>query len=254
MTSPKTRARWCRIGGIVLLLAVWQCFAMLGSTRMFPGLDAVGRQFVALISSAELLDAAASTLSKGAIGLLIATCLGSVVGVACAYNRVIDAAVHPIVSFLYPVPKLALYPVVILVFGLGASSKVVQVALECFFPLFVQMYAGARSVPKNMAWLAANNELGPLRFATDVLLPTMLPFLLTGLRVATPIMLIVMCVTEFVGESRGLGALIVQYSSYFDTASAFAVVMFFGLLGLAADRLIVFARTRLVHWERGGQL
>ena len=66
-----------------------------------------------------------------------------------------------------------------------------------------------------------------------------------------PIMLIVMCVTEFVGESRGLGHLIVRYSSYFDTASAFAVVAFFGLLGLVTDRLIVYARTRLVHWERG---
>ncbi|WP_198969273.1 ABC transporter permease [Xylophilus sp. ASV27] len=254
MTTSKTAAARSKLGGIVLMLAAWQLFAMLSDTRMFPGLDAIGLQLIALISSGELLDAAGSTLSKGALGLAIATGLGSAIGMACARNRVIDAALHPIISFLYPVPKLALYPVVILVFGLGASSKVVQVALECFFPLFVQMYAGARSVPKNMEWLAANNELSGPRFAEDVLLPTMLPFLLTGLRVATPIMLIVMCVTEFVGESRGLGALIVQYSSYFDTASAFAVVMFFGLLGLAADRLIVFARTRLVHWERGGQL
>jgi ABC-type nitrate/sulfonate/bicarbonate transport system permease component len=161
---------------------------------------------------------------------------------------------HPVISVLYPIPKLALYPVVILIFGLGASSKVVQVTLECFFPIFVQMYAGARSVPRNMAWLAANNETSALRFTRDVLLPTVLPYLLTGLRVATPIMLIVMCVTEFVGESRGLGHLIVRYSSYFDTASAFAVVAFFGMLGLAADRLIVFARTRLVHWERGANI
>lgn len=253
MRPLKKSAGWSKLGGIVLMLVVWQCFAMLSRTRMFPGLDAIGRQLLELISSGELLDAAGSTLSKGALGLAIATGLGSAFGIACARRRVIDAAIHPLVSFLYPVPKLALYPVVILVFGLGASSKVVQVALECFFPIFVQMYAGARAVPKNMTWLAANNEVRGPRFAKDVLLPTLLPFLLTGLRVATPIMLIVMCVTEFVGESRGLGALIVQYSSYFDTASAFAVVMFFGLLGLAADRLIVFARTRLVHWERGGQ-
>lgn len=250
----KNHAWVLKPAGVVLFLASWHAFALISSTRMFPGLDAIGMQFLELLSSGELLDNAQSTLSKGLAGLLCAVLLGSAAGIACARNRYVDAALHPIISFMYPVPKLALYPVVILIFGLGAASKVMQVALECFFPIFVQMYAGARSVPKNMEWLAANNELSAQRFVRDVLLHSILPFLLTGLRVATPIMLIVMCVTEFVGESRGLGHLIVRYSSYFDTASAFAVIVFFGLLGLAADRLIVYARTRLVHWERGDHL
>lgn len=240
-----------KLAGVVLFLALWHGFALVSGTRMFPGLDAIALQLFELVRSGELLDNAESTLSKGLVGLLCAVLLGAVFGVLCARNRYVNAALHPIISVLYPVPKLALYPVVILIFGLGASSKVVQVTLECFFPIFVQMYAGARAIPKNMAWLAANNETSPWRFARDVLWPSMLPYLLTGLRVATPIMLIVMCVTEFVGESRGLGYLIVRYSSYFDTASAFAVVFFFGLLGLLADRLIVYARSRLVHWERG---
>lgn len=240
-----------KIAGVVLFLAVWHGFALLSDTRMFPGLDAIAMQMMELLRSGELLDNAQSTLVRGFSGLLCAVVLGSLAGIACARNPYVDAALHPIISALYPVPKLALYPVVILIFGLGAASKVVQVTLECFFPIFVQMYAGARAVPRNMAWLAANNETTALRFARDVLLPSVLPYLLTGLRVATPIMLIVMCVTEFVGESRGLGHLIVRYSSYFDTASAFAVVAFFGLLGLVADRLIVYARARLVQWERG---
>lgn len=240
--------------GVAVFLSIWQVFAIVSATRMFPGLDAIATQFVELLKSGEMLENAGSTLSKGLAGLLAALVLGSTVGILCARNPTVDAALHPIISVLYPVPKLALYPVVILIFGLGASSKVVQVTLECFFPLFVQMFAGARSVPKNMVWLSANNEVKPWRFVRDVMAPTMLPNLFTGLRVATPIMLIVMCVTEFVGESRGLGHLIVRYSSYFDTASAFAVVLFFGLLGLAADRLIVFARTRFVYWERGVQI
>lgn len=240
-----------KLAGVLIFLAVWHTFAVLSDTRMFPGLDTIAKQLLELLQTGELLDNAQSTLAKGLTGLLCAVVLGSAAGILCARNRYVDAALHPIISVLYPVPKLALYPVVILVFGLGASSKIVQVTLECFFPIFVQMFAGARSVPKNMVWLAVNNEATPMRFARDVLLPSVLPYLLTGLRVATPIMLIVMCVTEFVGESRGLGHLIVRYSSYFDTASAFAVVFFFGLLGLAADRLIVYARARLVHWERG---
>ena len=248
---PKLNGLPRKLIGVVLFLAVWQGFSVVSATRMFPGLDAIAQQLLELIKNGELIDNAQSTLAKGFLGLLCAVVLSTVAGVLCARNRYADAALHPIISVLYPVPKLALYPVVILVFGLGTSSKVVQVTLECFFPLFVQMYAGARAVPKNMAWLATNNEVTPLRFLRDILWPSMLPYLLTGLRVATPIMLIVMCVTEFIGESRGLGHLIVRYSSYFDTASAFAVVFTFGLLGLTADRVIVHARSRLVHWERG---
>ena len=116
------------------------------------------------------------------------------------------------------------------------------------------MYAGTRALPRNMLWLAANNEATGLRLVRDVLLPFLLPYLLTGLRVATPIMLIVMCVTEFIGESQGLGHLIARYSSYFDTASAFAVIVVLGLFGLLADRLIVWIRTHAVYWERGVSL
>ena len=240
--------------GVIVFLGLWQGVSWLSNTRMFPGVEMIAQQFWELLRNGELVTHGQSTLGKGLIGLALALALGSVAGIACARNAVIDAALRPVISFLYPVPKLALYPVVILIFGLGMSSKIVQVTLECFFPIFVQMHAGARSVPRNLLWLAANNAASPWRLLKDVLLPSMLPFLLTGLRVATPIMLIVMCVTEFIGESRGLGYLIVSYSSYFDTASAFAVVAFFGLLGLIADRLIVHARTRLVFWERGVHL
>ncbi len=254
MTPGAQRSTLWKAAGVLGMAGLWQAASRAGDAHLLPGLELIGARLVDLLRSGELLENATSTLSKGLAGLLLALVLGTAIGTLCARNRFVNAALQPLISVLYPVPKLALYPVVILVLGLGAWSKIVQVMLECFFPIFVQMYAGAKSVPKTMVWLAANNETSARRFASDVLLPSMLPFLLTGLRVATPIMLIVMCVTEFIGESRGLGYLVSRYSSYFDTAAAFAVIVFLGLLGLVADRLIVFVRTRLVHWERGVSL
>lgn len=251
MSRHLNRSATTKVAGVLLFVGAWQLFATLSNTRMLPGVGAVFTQLGQLLASGELAEHAASTLSKGFAGLALALVTGCAVGVWCARNRFVDAALHPLLSMLYPVPKLALYPVVILIFGFGAWSKVVQVGLECFFPIFVQMYAGARAVPRNLMWLAANNEVGGLRLGRDVLWPSLLPYLLTGLRVATPIMLIVMCVTEFIGESQGLGHLISRYSSYFDTASAFAVIVVLGLFGLLADRLIVSVRARLVFWERG---
>lgn len=248
------RSNLTRLGGVLLFLAAWQGAATLGNTRMLPGIPDVARQLVDLVATGELLEHALSTLSKGFAGLALAMFAGAAVGILCARNRYADAALHPLISVLYPVPKLALYPVVVLIFGFGGASKIVQVGLECFFPIFVQMYAGARAVPRNLLWLAENNEVRPLRLVREVLWPSLLPYLLTGLRVATPIMLIVMCVTEFIGESKGLGYLISRYASYFDTASAFAVIVVLGLFGLVADRLIVYLRARIVFWERGVSL
>jgi ABC-type nitrate/sulfonate/bicarbonate transport system permease component len=248
------RAYLTKAVGVLLFFGTWQLFATLSNTRMLPGLEAVSAELLHLVVSGELLAHAGHTLSKGFTGLGLALLAGSVLGVWCARNRYVEAALHPLISVLYPVPKLALYPVIILIFGFGAWSKIVQVGLECFFPIFVQMYAGTRALPRNMLWLAANNEATGLRLVRDVLLPFLLPYLLTGLRVATPIMLIVMCVTEFIGESQGLGHLIARYSSYFDTASAFAVIVVLGLFGLLADRLIVWIRTHAVYWERGVSL
>ncbi len=248
------RSHLTRAAGVLLFLAAWQVAATLGNTRMLPGIPDVARQLADMVASGELFEHALSTLSKGFAGLALALFAGAAVGILCARHRYANAALHPVISVLYPVPKLALYPVVVLIFGFGGASKVVQVGLECFFPIFVQMYAGTRAVPRNLLWLAENNEVGPLRLVRDVLLPSLLPYLLTGLRVATPIMLIVMCVTEFIGESKGLGYLISRYSSYFDTASAFAVIVVLGLFGLVADRLIVYLRARAVFWERGVSL
>ncbi len=248
------RSTIAKLLGVLIFLGIWQGFAVLSSTRMFPSAITVFTQLGYLLASGVLLDNALSTLSKGFAGLALALVAGSLLGIVCARNRYFNAALNPLVSVLYPVPKLALYPVIILIFGLGAWSKIVQVGLECFFPLFVQMYAGTRAIPKSLLWLASNNQVRGWQLLRDVLLPSLLPSLLTGLRIATPIMLIVMSVTEFIGESSGLGYLIVRYSSYFDPASALAVVVTLGLLGLGADRLIVWSRAKVVFWEKQVQL
>jgi len=245
-----TRSNLVKLLGVCIFLGIWQGFAVLSNTRMFPSAVTVFIQLGYLVKSGVLLENVLSTLSKGIGGLSLAVFAGSLLGIVCARNRYINAALNPLIAVLYPIPKLALYPIVILIFGLGAWSKIIQVSLECFFPLFVQVYAGTRAIPKSILWLASNNQVKGWRLLRDVLLPALLPSLLTGLRIATPIMLIVMCVTEFIGESSGLGYLIVRYSSYFDPASALAIVLTFGLLGLIADRLIVWTRTKAVFWEK----
>ena len=243
-----------RFLGVLVALGLWQAYALWSGNRMIPGLGAIAQAFVQLLQDGEFWEHVGSTLWHGMLGLALGFVLAIFTGTLAARHAGMDAAMHPWVNLLYPVPKLALYPVLILVLGLDWPSRVAQVALECFFPLFVHCHAGASAVPRRMQWLARNAGASSWVMVRDVIAPTALPFVLTGLRVATPIMLIVTTVTEFIGDSQGLGHLVARAAAYFDTASALALVTVLGLLGFLADRLWVALRTRLVHWEKGPQI
>jgi ABC-type nitrate/sulfonate/bicarbonate transport system permease component len=248
------RSTALKVAGLAAMFAAWQLYATLSGNRLTPGLGLIVAKFVTLLAGGDLVRAAGATLSEGLAGLAIAFTAGTLTGFCAASNWVVGAALRPIVSLGYPVPKLALYPIVILMLGFGGGSKIAQVALECFFPIFVNSFAGARAVDRNMMWLARNAGAGRRVVVRDIMLPAALPSVLTGLRIAAPIMLIVMTVTELIGDSQGLGYLIARSASYFDSASAYALVGTLGAIGFVGDRLIVWARRRLVYWEKGASL
>lgn len=249
--APGLRRTAVKLLGILIALGLWQTYATLSGNRLVPGLPAIASSLFDMLQDGEFWGHARSTVSHGLLGMAIGFVLAAVAAYFAARHWAVDAALHPIVNLLYPVPKLALYPVVILVLGLDWPSRVAQVALECFFPLFVQCHAGVRAVGQRMEWLARNAGASGWEMAREIVWHSALPFLLTGLRVATPIMLIVTTVTEFIGDSQGLGHLIARSAAYFDTAAALSVVIVLGAIGFVADRLLVRLRQVLVHWEKG---
>jgi NitT/TauT family transport system permease protein len=243
-----------KIAGLLALLAGWELFSLASNNRLTPGLGRIFTKLLDMLADGDLERDGGVTLADGLSGLAIAFVVGAALGFLAAREWILDAALRPLISLGYPVPKLALYPIVILLLGFGGGSKVAQVALECFFPIFVNSYAGARSVDRNMIWLARNTGASRARVIRDIIVPTALPSVLTGLRVALPIMLIVMTVTELIGDSQGLGYLIARSASLFDSASAFAIVVTLGAIGFVGDRLIVALRQRIVFWEKGASL
>ena len=168
-----------------------------------------------------------------------------------ARSRTFDALVEPIFSFGYPVPKIALYPVFIFVFGLGSLSKVMLIFLECLYPITLNAFYGMRSVERAHVWAARNMGASEVQVFWRVLLPSSAPSVFAGLRIALPISLIVVIITEMIGESRGLGYYISYASASFEYAQAFAGVAAVAAIGFTLDRALVWVRNRAVFWERG---
>lgn len=243
------RSQVTRLVGLVLPVAAYGAYAALSNNRLVPDLTAIVEALVELVVSGDLWFHARQTLQHGFTGLAIALVAGVLVGFWMARSRLVDAALGPFMDGVYPIPKLALYPIIILIFGLGAASKVWQVGIECFFPIVYNVYAGARDIDRNFLWLSRSVGASEMRTIRDVILPSTAPAILTGLRVAAPIMLIVITVTELLGVSRGLGFLIADARANFDPARALAVVVVLGVLGFVFDRVIVWLTDRVVFWE-----
>jgi ABC-type nitrate/sulfonate/bicarbonate transport system permease component len=249
-----TPARVRRMSSLLTIVVAWELYARISASRLTPSTLAILDRLYSDIVSGQLWFHAQITLYRGFTGLAFALVFGVAVGIAMARSRWLDAALNPFLAVLYPIPKLSLYPVAILILGFGAASKIWQAGLECFFPIAYNAYAGARAVDRNYLALARNAGASRRHVLKDVIAPSMLPSILTGLRIAMPIMLIVITVTELLGESRGLGFLIRDAQARFNADRALAVVLVLGVLGFLLDRIIVWVTNRVVFWERGVQV
>jgi NitT/TauT family transport system permease protein len=156
----------------------------------------------------------------------------------------------PVFSGTYAVPKLALFPIFIFVFGIGSLSKVALIFLECLYPIVIMTYHGARDVNRTLLWSAQNMGASGVQVLRRVVIPAAAPFIFAGLRVALPVAMIVVVITEMVSSADGLGYLVIYSLSSLRTDRMLAVVIAISLIGLALDRALVFLRNRLVYWEK----
>jgi len=162
----------------------------------------------------------------------------------------VAALLDPLFSGTYAVPKLALFPIFIFVFGIGSLSKVALVFLECLYPIVIVTSQGARGVSRVLLWSAANMGASRAAALRRVVVPAAAPFIFAGLRIALPIALIVVIITEMVSSADGLGYLVIYSLSSLRTDRMLAVVVVIALLGYLLDKAVVLARDRLIYWEK----
>jgi NitT/TauT family transport system permease protein len=240
-----------RYYSIPLLLVVWQAAVASGlvESRLLPS---VGRVFVVLardIGDGVLPYHTAITLGRAALGFALAAMLGVPFAAAMARSTIVRNLFEPIFFFGYPVPKIALFPIFTYIFGIGSPSKIAFAFLECLYPIVVTAYLGFRAIPLPLIWTAENMGAGRTTLLARVILPAALPAIFTGLRIALPISLIVIVLTEMIGDSRGLGYYISVSGTRFEFANVYAAILVIGACGFVLDHAILWLRRIVLHWE-----
>src|SRR5262249_54540524 len=152
---------------------------------------------------------------------------------------------------LQSVPKVALAPLVIVWFGFGIESKIVLVALICFFPVFVNTIVGMRSVDPALIQMMRAFDGSPLRILLEVRLPNALGSVIAGLQVGIVLGLIGAIVGEFIAATRGIGYLIQNAASNLDLGTVFAAVLTLAAIGITGTQLLRWLHRSIAFWDRG---
>jgi len=236
--------------GVALL--AWEAAARSGlwSPLLFPSLVRIFNELMLFLSSGDSLMQAWVSLYRAFAGFTLAAAAGVAAGILLGRSRFLASLLDPLFAGTYAVPKLALFPIFIFIFGLGSLSKIALVFLECLYPIVIITYHGARDVNRVLLWSAQN--LGATRGAIlrRIVIPAAAHHIFAGFRVALPVAMIVVVITEMISSTDGLGYLVIYSMSSLKTDRMLAVVVVISLVGLLLDWALVQLRDRLVYWEK----
>ncbi len=185
-------------------------------------------------------------------GFAIGAGLGVLLGLWAGRSRAVANFFDPLVAFLYPVPKIAFLPVLLLLLGLGHASMIAMIALAVFFPVFIAAQLGVASVNPVHVWSARNMGAGPLGVFFRVVVPGAAPLLFGGLRVGLGHSFVILFAAELIGGNAGLGYFISEGEQSVRFDMMFAGIFCFAAIGLASDRLFMHVRRRLLRGQTLG--
>jgi NitT/TauT family transport system permease protein len=235
---------------IVVMLAAWEGVARAGviSPVFFPPPSRVLTALVTLSVDGRLWPHLGATLGRVTAGFVCGGGTGLLAGLAMGRSRRLRMVIEPLVAATHPVPKIALLPLAMLIFGLGEASKVALVAVASFFPMAISTEAGIRLLNPVHLEVARNYGATGLRLYRRVILPGSLPMILTGVRLTLNVALLLAVAVELVAGRVGLGRLVWFSWQTLRTEELYATLVVAALLGSAFHQFVRALERRFVPW------
>ena len=243
---------WISVLGFVGLIALWHLATdtfELASPIFLPSPMRVLRALWELAVTGDLWRHMSASLVRIGYGWTIGTAFGVGVGLMIGLFTVSRAVGLPLVAALFPIPKIALLPLLILWLGIGEGSKVATIALSVFFPTVIATFSGVDSVPRNLIRMAQSFNVPLWRIVAQVLLPGALAGMLAGFRISIAAALLVLVAAEMIGAQYGIGAFLILTGNMMQTDRLMAGVVVVSVLGLAMATIVSFVERRLLRWR-----
>jgi ABC-type nitrate/sulfonate/bicarbonate transport system permease component len=239
-----------KAGLLLSVVLLWQLAALRGLPDYVLSPLEIIKHFAQALGSAELYEHVWASLARSLPGFALGTLAGAALGLAAGVARWFDRLLNPAVFLTYPVPKIVMLPIFMIWFGIGDLSKILIIALACFYPVFINAYYGVRQTRTILVWSALNMGAGRWRIFRRVVLPSAAPMIFAGMRVSLALSFIVMFAAEMINARSGLGHLIrvAENSLRFDLMYVSLVTI--AILGYGGDRLVRLAHSRFLAWQQ----
>jgi NitT/TauT family transport system permease protein len=248
--TPKA-GRYAGWIALVLVIGVWQLAGSAGwvNPLFLPAPSAIARAIYQLAMSGALWQHLSYSIMRIGTGWILGTVAGVIVGFSIGLSSLARGVGITFISALFPIPKIALLPLLILWLGIGEEPKIATIALGVFFSTAISVYSGVDSVPRNLIRMAQSFNVPFHAIVRRVIWPGALPSILAGFRITASIALLLVVSAEMIGAEFGIGAFVLQAGNLMQTDQLLAGVVILSLFGLAVGRLINRLETRLLHWR-----
>ncbi|QWG12979.1 ABC transporter permease [Bradyrhizobium sediminis] len=236
---------------LLLVLALWQLAgsAALVNPLFLPPPSAIALAIWKLAISGALWQHVSVSVMRIGSGWILGTAAGVLVGFAIGLSSVARGVGITFISALFPIPKIALLPLLILWLGIGEEPKIATIALGVFFSTAISVYSGVDAVPRNLIRMAQSFNVPFASIVRRVIWPGALPSILAGFRISASVALLLVVSAEMIGAQFGIGAFVLQAGNLMQTDQLLAGVVILSLFGLAVGKLINLLETRLLHWR-----
>lgn len=239
-----------RLGLLVSLLAIWQVGSTWSGSEFYISTpSALAVSFWGMLRSGELLFHASITTLEALSGFLIGGSAGVLVGLVLGRSRILADILDPFLTAIYSLPKVALAPLFVLWLGIGIEMKIVLAAVTVFFLVFLNTYTGVRSVSREQLTVIRLMGASERQLVTKLVLPSTITWVFAGLRLSVPYALIGAIVGEIIASNRGLGYLISNAASKFDTPGVFAALIAIVVLTMLLNLAVKLLERFLMPWK-----
>ena len=221
----------------------------IGDRRFIPAPSDIARRFVSSQRAASSTWHTAVTLYRVCIGYVIGAVPAVAVGLLMAMFKPVRIFFDPLIAALFPIPKIALMPLLLLAFGFGDASKIALVAIAVFFPVIVNTYVGAANIDKIYWDVAKNYGASQYVMFTRIVFFGALPTIFAGLRIALAVSFIVLVASEFVATKSGIGYLIWNSWELLQVDIMFVGIVTIGILGLISSVLFQEIERKAIPWK-----
>ena len=244
--SAGRRDRLISVLSPFVLLAIWELSARLGmiDTRFFPAPITILHTLISLLDSGVLWIHSRASLQRLFWGFILGGIPALGLGIIMGLSRPVRAAIDPLIAATYPIPKSAILPLILLIFGLGEASKIVMVAIGMFYPICINAVAGVLEINKIYLDVGKNFQASRWQTFRTIALPGALPFIMSGIKLGVGMGLILIAIAEMIGAKSGLGYMIWNAWEILSVDTMYVGLIMIAVIGYLFSLIL----NELEHW------